>query len=105
MWRLCPSVRPSVVWYQRLNHLSDFHETQCRYCSKTLQGLCEIRENRLRDSLSLNKGVNEVLSAFSIILYRCGQISAQEVDTSSRYVAVTFVKIGTVKTTFYDGRK
>jgi hypothetical protein len=99
MWKLGSSVRLSVIWYQRLNHLSDFHENQCWYFSQKVQGLCELRENRLRGSLRLNRGVNDVLSPS--IWANFGTGSRHVI----RHVGVTFVNIGTVKTTFYDGRK
>jgi hypothetical protein len=53
-------IRPSVTYYQQLNHLSDFHEIRYRSSYKKLSSNHGFSENRLSDNHTLVKDESEL---------------------------------------------
>ena len=60
-----------MIWYQRLNPLSDYHEIRYKISLKKLSSKLEFCENWLRDSHSVARCVNKFLQVF-YILDQCG---------------------------------
>jgi len=63
-----PTVRVSVIFYQGMNHLSNFCENRRKGCLRKAVNKLEFCDNRLIFGHTLIKGINGFLLALSICL-------------------------------------